>query len=54
MKLIALIGSRSDSKAAYFEQTFESDDYETAYQKATESLADDDCRFSVRMPSLRR
>lgn len=50
MKLIALIGSRSDSKAAYREQTFEADDYETAYQKVTESLAEDDGLFSVRMP----
>lgn len=50
VKLIALIGSRSDSKAAYRELAVEADDYDTAYQQATDSLAEDDCLFSVRMP----
>lgn len=50
MKVIALVGSRSDSQTAYREQTFEADDYETAYQKITESLAEDDRLLSVRWP----
>lgn len=50
MELIALIGSRSDSKAAYRELAVEADDYDTAYQQATDSLVEDDCLFSVRMP----
>lgn len=50
VKLIALIGSRSDSKVPYREQTFEADDYETSYKQAIESLAEDDRLLSVRMP----
>ena len=50
MKIIALIGLRSDSKAAYRELTVEADDYQTAYQKVTDSLGEDDRLLSVRMP----
>lgn len=50
MKLIAVIGSRSDAKAAYREQAVEADGYETAYQKVTDSLGEDDRLLSVRMP----
>lgn len=50
MKIIALIQSRSDPKDPYREKLFEADDYETAYQKARESLAEDDRLLSVLSP----
>lgn len=48
MKLLALIQSRGDPKDPYREQLFEADDYETAYQQAADSLAEDDRLLSVR------
>lgn len=50
VKLIAMIGSRSDPQAAYREVTVEADDYETAFKQARESLAEDGRLLSVRMP----
>jgi hypothetical protein len=50
VKIIAMIGSRSDPKAAYREVIVEADDYETAFKQARESLAEDDRLLSVRMP----
>jgi hypothetical protein len=47
---MARIGSRSDPQAAPREVTVEADDYETAFQKARESLAEDDRLLSVRSP----
>jgi hypothetical protein len=45
-----MIGSRSDSQAAYRDISVEADDYVTAFKKAAESLAEDDRLFSVRRP----
>lgn len=50
MQLIALIGSRSDPKKPYREHTVEADNYETAYQQVSDSLAEDDQLLSVRSP----
>ncbi len=45
-----MIGSRSDPHSAYREVTVETDDYETAFKQARESLAEDDRLLSVRRP----
>lgn len=48
MQLIAQINSRSDPKKPSRELTVEAEDYETAYQKVEQSLAEDDRLLSVR------
>jgi hypothetical protein len=47
---MAMIGSRRDPQATYREITVEADDYETAFQKAKETLSEDDRLLSVRRP----